>query len=197
MLFTIQYSNTQLSLSDLDESHITSACMDLHSKGHIEIGKKDSMDLNRKILDLKKDTSITSNQFTFTRQSTRINTPPFNHSQALTDVMNKYRAFFAFSTEQFNSKAIKCIQYTSLPTGLICPAIYANSLVKAIADLSDKHRSEKLIIDTKEEIILESLINHECFYTSEWDDCIDDLEHYPITNDEIKTCYLKYCSQYQ
>ena len=69
----------------------------------------------------------------------------FNFDEALDAHMEKHRAFYAFSNEQFMCKALMCIRYANCGGGLIMPAVNAKSFSEGFTKLV-----QQKIIYTKE-----------------------------------------------
>ena len=115
--------------------------------------------------------------------------------QALED----HGAFFAFSNEQFEEKAFKCVEYISLGAGLICPKGRHKQLAWAIKKARQDNIKDDLAAHTKKEIIIRELKNHEAQFSYDITDTADALKGYGITEAEIQAemgAYLDYCDEH-
>tara|TARA_R110002020_G_scaffold103143_2_gene241473 strand:+ start:733 stop:1122 length:390 start_codon:yes stop_codon:yes gene_type:complete len=108
---------------------------------------------------------------------------PFN------TLLDKYGAFYAFSNDQFREKAIKAIVYCKMGMGLILPKIH----VKNFNDDYKKIIKECIQQDIKDNgldnIIERELVNYECYYTYDYKDCLDALDGYPISDNQVKRVF--------
>jgi hypothetical protein len=109
----------------------------------------------------------------------------------ITAAMEKAGAFFAFGDDQFNRKRKEGVKYLSMGMGLICPEENCDELARDIIRIGDEARAEDMKDHGKEAIIDRELANHECYYTGDPEPCIDALEGYPITREEIIERYRK------
>jgi hypothetical protein len=109
--------------------------------------------------------------------------------QAQTEAFSKAGAFFAFGDEQYKEKAKDGIKYVSMGMGLICPESTAKTLHQALDKIYIDGIKQDQTENTKEDIILRELKNHECFYTWEIDVVIEKLTDYNITEADILTVW--------
>ena len=106
-------------------------------------------------------------------------------NDALTKAFEEAGAFFAFSNKQFSERQKEGVEYASLGAGLICPKDKCAWLLQEMEKITDKGIAKDLKENGKEAIIKRELANHECYYTGDPQDCVDKLEYYPITEEEI------------
>ncbi|MGF1916686.1 hypothetical protein L4D17_24630 [Vibrio splendidus] len=106
-----------------------------------------------------------------------------------TQAFNEAGAFFSFSTQQFNKEKKEGVKYASLGMGLICPVDNAKQLMTRLDIIVQEGIAEDIKENGKKAIIRRELFNHECFYTNEICDCVEKLEDYGITYDEIYTVF--------
>jgi hypothetical protein len=110
--------------------------------------------------------------------------------QGITDLLNNYGGFFAFSDEQFNEKKKEGVEYVSCGHGLICPKENAKALMTGLIQNGDSAVNQDILENGKDNIIRRELYNHEAFYTGEIEDTCDALKMYGITQEEVWKVYL-------
>ena len=101
------------------------------------------------------------------------------------ELFDRLGVFFAFSTQQFNKSKKENVKYCNMGQGMICPV----GTGKEVMDELDKIQQQGIAQDIAENgrncIISRELGNHECYYTGSISDCVDCLEQYDITREEI------------
>ena len=102
-----------------------------------------------------------------------------------TQAFDDAEAFFAFSNQQFDEEKKEGEKYASLGMGLICPVDNAKQLMTRLDSIAQEGIAEDIKENGKKAIIRRELFNHECFYTNEICDCVEKLEGYGISYDEI------------
>ncbi|MFA1572040.1 hypothetical protein A152_0023950 [Vibrio tasmaniensis 1F-187] len=102
-----------------------------------------------------------------------------------TQAFNDAGAFFAFSNQQFDEAKKEGVKYASLGMGLICPVDNAKQLMIRLDSIAQEGIVEDIKENGKKAIIRRELFNHECFYTNDICDCVEKLEGYGISYDEI------------
>ncbi|CAK2046436.1 BCTnown [Vibrio crassostreae] len=102
-----------------------------------------------------------------------------------TQAFNEAGAFFAFSNQQFDDEKKEGVKYASLGMGLICPTDNVRQLMIRLYSIAQEGIAEDIKENGKKAIIRRELFNHECFYTNDICDCVEKLEGYGITYDEI------------
>ncbi|CAK2900596.1 BCTnown [Vibrio crassostreae] len=102
-----------------------------------------------------------------------------------TQAFNDAGAFFAFSNQQFDEAKKDSVKYASLGMGLICPVDNAKQLMTRLDSIAQEGIAEDIKENGKKAIIRRELFNHECFYTNDICDCVEKLEGYGISYDEI------------
>ena len=108
-----------------------------------------------------------------------------------TEIFNKYGAFFAFSTDQFNEKKIEGVEYVSCGYGLTSPKENAEELNKALTDCAQRGREKDLEENGKFGIIRRELYNHEAFYVYNTEDTFYAVEAYGFTREDVKKVFAK------
>ncbi|MEZ9004892.1 hypothetical protein AB6E26_19625 [Vibrio splendidus] len=98
---------------------------------------------------------------------------------------NEAGAFFAFSTKQFDEAKKEGVKYASLGMGLICPVDNAKQFMTRLDSIAQEGIAEDIEENGKKAIIRRELFNHECFYTNDICDCVESLEGYGISYDEV------------
>ena len=117
----------------------------------------------------------------------------------LTEIFNKTGSFFAFSDAQFEKNKnpeLPHTEYYAMGSGLYCPKKNIDIFHSQYDQLIAENKKKVLGIYTKEQIILEELLNHECFYTGDYSDILEIMEGYDITEEEVKAVFKKHRSTY-
>jgi hypothetical protein len=113
--------------------------------------------------------------------------------QNITDALNKHGGFFAFSNDQFEkSHNPKIKKYISLGTGLYAPDMTHKKLVDDINNAWVDHVKRDLKNNTVKDIIWRELANYECQIIDDISDCVDALNFYGITKNQIINEYQGY-----
>ncbi|NOH36598.1 DUF7659 family protein, partial [Vibrio chagasii] len=102
-----------------------------------------------------------------------------------TQAFDEAGAFFAFSNQQLDESKKEGVKYASLGMGLICPVDNAKQLMTRLDSIVQEGIAEDIKENGKKAIIRRELFNHECFYTNDICDCVEKLEGYGISYDEI------------
>ncbi|WP_210464293.1 DUF7659 family protein [Vibrio crassostreae] len=102
-----------------------------------------------------------------------------------TQAFNEAGAFFAFSNKQLDGEKKEGVKYASLGMGLICPVDNAKQLMTRLDSIAQEGIAEDIEENGKKAIIRRELFNHECFYTNDICDCVEKLEGYDISYDEV------------
>lgn len=98
-------------------------------------------------------------------------------------------AFFAFDQKQFDEAMKyrnKNCKWVSLGSGLIAPKNMVNTILKGLKKIQQEGIQQDLKENGKQKVIERELFNHECFYTGDYQDCVEALKDYGITKEEIK-----------
>ncbi|EGQ8923949.1 hypothetical protein ACN930_002226 [Vibrio parahaemolyticus] len=105
--------------------------------------------------------------------------------QPQTALFDELGAFFAFSNKQFDESKKKGVEYVSLGMGMIVPKNNARELVSRLDEIQKEGIKQDISENGKEAIIRRELFNHECFYTNDICDCVEKLEEYGYSYDDI------------
>jgi len=108
---------------------------------------------------------------------------------AQTELFERLGIFFAFSNKQFDEGKKEGVKYCSLGAGTICPAGKVKEFLDSIDLIVKAGIQRDLAENGREGVILRELANHECYYTGDISDCVDKLEDYGITADEIRPVF--------
>jgi len=108
-----------------------------------------------------------------------------------TEIFNSKGVFFAFSQAQLDESKKKGVEYVSMGAGMIAPKENAAAVMDALNALYVKSVKQDIAENGIDEIICRELINHECYYTCDIDDCVDALKGYAITREQIRSVYNK------
>jgi DNA-binding transcriptional regulator YhcF (GntR family) len=113
--------------------------------------------------------------------------------QPQTALFDELGAFFAFSNKQFDEAKKKGIEYVSLGMGMIVPKNNAKKLVERLEEIQKEGIKQDIAENGKEAIIRRELFNHECFYTGDICDCVEKLDEYGYSYDDIYQVYSHIC----
>ncbi|HHP0488756.1 TPA: DUF7659 family protein [Vibrio harveyi] len=97
----------------------------------------------------------------------------------------EFGAFFAFSNEQFAAAKKEGIKYVSLGFGMIVLESNASALVEKLDEIQKDAIAQDIAENGIKAIIRRELFNHECFYTNDICDCVERLEGYNVSYDEV------------
>lgn len=114
-------------------------------------------------------------------------------SEKLTQAFNEFGAFFAFSNKQFDEAKKEGVKYSSMGAGLICPVGNEKKLYDRLEKITKEGIAQDIAENGKNAIIRRELFNHECFYTGEICDCVEKLEEYGYSYDDIYQVYSYIC----
>ena len=74
--------------------------------------------------------------------------------------------------------------------GMFCPSENVEDVINQMDNIYKESIKEDMK-QGKDKVILRELSNHECFWTGDITDCVEKLENYPITEEEILKVYRK------
>ena len=109
--------------------------------------------------------------------------------EAVTELLRKTGAFFAFGNAQFEEKQVEGVTYCSLGAGMICPRDNAQELVDGLENITLAGIQKDLEENGRAAVIRRELFNHECFYVGSIEGAVDALAPYGISEQEVKTIY--------
>ncbi|MGE4501106.1 MAG: hypothetical protein AB7C96_12220 [Hydrogenovibrio sp.] len=113
-------------------------------------------------------------------------------SSNLSLILEKHKAFFAFSQDQFDRARDEGVNYVSLGSGLICPKGREDALLSEINALSEKKIKDDLAKNSRKDIIWRELANYEAHISNSIEDTVDALASYGISEAEIAEEYKPY-----
>jgi len=105
--------------------------------------------------------------------------------------------FFAFSEKQLNEGMTKIgvtdvKKLIAFDGGMVCLKEHKNKLLAGLDDIYKRSIQKDLAENGKKAIIHRELANHECQISMDITDCINKLEDYPITKEEIQAEWKEY-----
>ena len=115
-------------------------------------------------------------------------------SDKQTAIFNEFGAFFAFSDKQFNEAKKEDVEYVSLGFGFIVPEVNAKEITEKLEIVQKEAIAQDIADNGKYRIIRRELFNHECFYAGDIMDCVDKLEEYNYSYDDIYQVYSHVCN---
>ena len=95
-------------------------------------------------------------------------------------------AFFAFSNKQFAEGKKPDTMYTQLGAGMLCPSPNVNELIDGLETIHADGIKQDIAENGVKAIIHRELGNHEAQITYEFQDTLDALEGYGITEEMVK-----------
>lgn len=98
---------------------------------------------------------------------------------AISELLEKHSAFFAFSSAQFEEKENKEYKYCNMGAGLVAPKEFAKTIKDGLSKITEDYIKDRIETMGIKKIIWYELSNHECQITGEYDDVINKLEDYP------------------
>ncbi len=102
-----------------------------------------------------------------------------------TELFNQYGVFFAFSNEQFEKGKKEGVIYSQLGAGMLCPKDNVKAFCADHERVVAEVIAEDIRVNGKDAIIRRELYNYECFYTGDIDDCVEAVEPYGFTRDDV------------
>ena len=108
-----------------------------------------------------------------------------------TALFDETGAFFAFSNAQFEAKRQPDTVYCGFDGGMVVPKANAKKLLDGLAAIVDEGIAQDLAENGREAIIRRELANYECDYTGDITDCVEALERYDISAEEINAIFMK------
>ena len=112
--------------------------------------------------------------------------------KAQTELFNNYGSFFAFSTKQYNESKKDDIKYINMGSGLICPEDNVEKMINQLDAIYKAGIQQDIKDNGKKAIIHRELANHECQITMSISACVEKLEEYPITKEEIQAEWTEF-----
>lgn len=110
-------------------------------------------------------------------------------SERQTAAFEKAGAFFAFGQSQFDEKKVEGVTYVNLNMGMLCPKDTAKTLLEELDVIYRESIQQDIAENGLNKIIIRELNNHECYYTGDYQDCVDKLEDYPITAEDVRAVF--------
>lgn len=107
---------------------------------------------------------------------------------AMSQLFVEHKVFFAFSSEQFEEGKKKHPEvkgWGNLFGGGICPKDKVKGFYEALNNHTSHFINLEKKIKTKEDIILDSLYNYECFYTHDLEEIIKLMADYGFTETDV------------
>lgn len=105
---------------------------------------------------------------------------------AQTKAFERFGAFFAFSTEQFNKQKKDGVKYSAMYAGLIAPIYNVANLMHALGTIQQAGMNADIAENGIKAIIHRELGNLECQITGDFSDVVESLEPYGITAVQVK-----------
>lgn len=108
-----------------------------------------------------------------------------------TALFEKTNAFFAFSPEQFEKGKKQGVTYVKMGYGMLCDERHVQELINGLDKIYKDGIKQDLEENGIDKIIERELWNHECFYTGDITDAVDNLKDYNITKQQVRDMYMK------
>lgn len=116
---------------------------------------------------------------------------------AMSATYEKFGAFYAFSNQQFDDQKKEGIVYVNMGSGLIAPKEKAKEFYAELKEILNNYHKTRLEIEGKDKIIMDELFNHECQIVGCYDDIIDLMDSYGITEEDILKVWPKFIKKCQ
>lgn len=113
--------------------------------------------------------------------------------EAQTKLFEKCGSFFAFSLKQLNEAKKDGVKYVNMGAGLICPKEQVQAMDEGLENIQKAGIEQDIKENGIENIIKRELGNHECYYTGNISDCVDELDQYGVTEKEILKVFKNTC----
>ena len=111
--------------------------------------------------------------------------------EGISKALEKYGAFWAFGSKQFEEQKKEGVIYVNMGAGLLCPKENYKKLDKEIAEVVKTGTEMDKQQNGKYKIIRRELFNHECGYTGDFEDAMAILKEYGITKKEVGEVHSK------
>ncbi len=111
--------------------------------------------------------------------------------QPITELFNKYGAFWAFSNSQFNEAKKDNIEYVTFLGNCFCDKTTVKLFINEYHSIFEQQKNLFLLENKKEDIIKYELANYESFYTGEIEEAFEVLKQYGFTLEEVKKVYYQ------
>ena len=109
--------------------------------------------------------------------------------KAISAVLEKHGAYFAFSKKQFEEKQVEGVKYVTDGSGMVCPKENYEQLVKEMLEIYEEGVKQDIAENGLTAIVKRELANYECYYTNDIEDAVDALESYGITHEQVLTVF--------
>lgn len=109
--------------------------------------------------------------------------------KAISAVLEKHGAFFAFSNAQFEEKRVEGVEYVRNLNGMVMPKESKFQLIKEINEIYAEGVKQDIAENGLTAIVKRELANYECYYTNDIEDAVDALESYGITHEQVLTVF--------
>ena len=116
--------------------------------------------------------------------------------QPITELFNKYGAFWAFSNQQFETAKQDQIEYVKFWGNCFCNKETAKEFIAEYHLIFENQKKLFLHENSREDIIKYELANYECYYTGEIEEAFEVLQQYGISYNEVQKVYYKELPKY-
>jgi len=106
-----------------------------------------------------------------------------------TDCFKKHGVIFAFSNKQFEEQKQNNVTYVSLGGGTLCPKNNVKKFIEDHSDIIKAGIAQDIKENGKANIIERELANYECYYTGDIENCVEALEDYGFTHEDVLEVY--------
>ena len=109
--------------------------------------------------------------------------------KAISAVLEKHGAYFAFSKKQFEEKQVEGVEYVRNLNGMVMPKESKFQLIKEINEIYAEGVKQDIAENGLTAIIKRELSNYECYYTGDIEDAVEALEDYGVTHEQVLTVF--------
>ena len=107
----------------------------------------------------------------------------------MTQLFTETGAFFAFSEDQLKEKTKSGVKYVAAGSGLVVEKEHYKRLIDGLELIISNGIAQDLNENGKNGVIRRELFNHESFYTNDITDCLDSLDRYNISPEEVAKAF--------
>ena len=112
--------------------------------------------------------------------------------RAMSAILKKHGAFFAYSKEQYDQNAEPGVIYERTSSGMIAPKGESAKVMRLISEAADALRTYELKTEDPETIMHRVFANYECQIDGSPNDALYDLHAYGFTDEQIAEGFKKY-----
>lgn len=106
-------------------------------------------------------------------------------------IFQEYGAFYAYSPEQVAGRAQPGEEYVKREGSMYVPKRHLKAVTDALDAAKKMAADQDMAKHAKDEIILRELLNNDCFYHSDLTQCINSLQIYGYTAEDVEAVFIR------